>query len=78
MAARARKAIQLDLCDHERRALKALMYGILDQVEVEKRSFRIHCPSDPHHGRLIDDGDDITDRIYATEAAARAFLRRLG
>jgi hypothetical protein len=80
MAVKTKTAVRLRLAliDGDVKALKRLMYLVLEEVEVFKRSYRIHCPTDPNHGRLIsEEGEDITDRIFADETAARAFLRRL-
>lgn len=79
MAAKTKTAVRLRLAliDSDVKKLKRLMYRVLEHSEMEKRSFRIHCPTDPHHGRLLVDGDDITDQVFADEADARAFLRRL-
>ena len=70
-------SLKLALTERERKSLKRLMYRVVDDVEVDKNSYRVLLKSDPQFGRLLKDGEDITDREI-DEREARAFLRRLG
>lgn len=69
-----RVALKLALTDPERRDLMRLMHRVLEEIELDKSSYRVLLQSDPHHGRLLKDGRDITDQTYLDETAARRFL----
>ena len=71
----SRKAmLTLALTDPERRDLMRLMYRVLEEIETDKRSYRVLVPSDPNQGRLLKGGEDITERTHLDERAARRFL----
>lgn len=69
-----RQTCHLALSDRERRDLLRLMHRVLADVEADKRSYRVLVPADPNVGRLLKDGEDITETTNLDEAAARRFL----
>jgi len=73
-AAVRRQVCRLDLTDSERHDLIRLMRRVLEDVETDKRSYRVLREGDPEHGRLVKDGQDITEHTYLDERAARRFL----
>jgi hypothetical protein len=52
-----------------------LMHRVLEDVEADRRSYRIPAKNDPQHGLLVKDGQDITMLTSLDEAAACRFLR---
>lgn len=69
-----RQTCRIDLTDPERRMFLRLMHRLLDDIRVERTSYRVHAEGDPLRGHLVKDGVDITDEINAQETHARRFL----
>ena len=69
-----RQVLHLALTDRERRDLMRLMHRVLDDVEADKDSYRVLAEGDPQIGRLVRNGEDITEQTNLDEAAARRFL----
>jgi hypothetical protein len=73
--ARVRRPFKFALTDLQRRDLMRLMHRVLEDVEADRRSYRILAKNDPQHGLLVKDGQDITMLTSLDEAAACRFLR---
>lgn len=75
-----KQVCRLVLTDPERRDLMRLMHRVLEEVEMEKRSYRVLAHDHPLRGRVVKftaenpKGEDVTEQNLLDEAAARRFL----
>lgn len=67
----------LALTAQERAALRAIIHRVVEDVQMDKKSYLVRRPRDRDHGRLVRNGVDITELTYQTERVAHEFLREL-
>lgn len=72
-----RAVTMLALTHRECMQLRALLGRILEDVQIDKNSYRVTNPRDPQVGRIIRDQVDITELTFETERIALQFRRRL-
>jgi len=68
------KTFKLALTDSERRDLMRLMHRVLREIEVDRSAYIVRAKGDPMRGRLVKDGEDITEQTNLDKIAADRFL----
>lgn len=52
-----------------------IMNYVLEEIEIEKRSFRVADPKDVQYRRIVRAGDDITDDLNSLEKIAKRWKK---